>query len=522
MHLEMVGGLLLPLGLWLILSAGVPAHLHRGLAAATLTAVALSIVVYAAFGFALMHADPQSLFAIPTASGQHWLLAGSSGFFLEGVSTSAEALDKFVLSLPLVLAAAILLAGVLSHRARVFGLTLMVLAVCGIALPLAGCWIWGNGWLQSLAAASGFGTSTPDLGHLATVGVIAGTAGAVWLMRLPKRPARDETSAPELPAVELPVRAVAGVLCVLAASANFAQTATTRDDAIMLAQFVNTSIVVSFAIIVAGGYAVFTTRKPEALSAARAALAAVFIASAGGAAMPMWLCVVLGAICGLLATVGYYFINETRGWPDEHAAITSVLVPSVIGLLATGLVRGGEVSTADGASLMALQVITVVVIVGLAWVTTSGVLALAARLRWELRLPVVATLSTSLAIAQDVFAPTPDSTIAESVPATIVQVDEANANSVDDMGDVQQPEGAATSTETPQARTQRQTRLANLLARLRGKPTEATPKSPRKVAYPYRPGGRPLSSRPLTAKLGETEHGTNPAASSASSPNSVG
>ena len=73
---------------------------------------------------------------------------------------------------------------------------------------------------------------------------------------------------------------------------SFARTA--GDDTIVLAQFVNTSIVVSIAIITAGGYAIFTTRKPEALSAARAALAAVFIASAGGAAMPMWLCVALG------------------------------------------------------------------------------------------------------------------------------------------------------------------------------------------------------------------------------------
>ena len=259
MHLEMVGGLLLPLGLWLILSAGVPTHLHRTLAAATLMALALSIVVYAAFGFALMHADAQSVFAIPTASGQRWFLAGSSGFLLEGVSTSAEALDKFVLNLPLVLTAAIMLAGFLSHRTRVFGLALMVLAVCGIALPLAGCWIWGNGWLQSLASASGFGTGTPDLGHLATMGVIIGTTSVILLLRLPKRAVGNGSSLPELPEVELPVRAVAGVLCVLAASASFAQT--TGSETIILAQFVNTSIIVSIAIIVAGGYAVFTTRS---------------------------------------------------------------------------------------------------------------------------------------------------------------------------------------------------------------------------------------------------------------------
>jgi len=550
-------------------------------------ALAVSVVVYAACGFALMYASPQSLFAIPTASGQRWLLAGSNGFFLEGVSSSVEALGQFVESAPLVLAAAILLAGALAHRMRTLGVALAVFAVCGLVLPLAGCWIWGGGWLQSLAAASGLGTSTPDLGRLATVGVIAGVTGTLVLLRSPLRtpPVQsDLSSPPELPAVELPVRAVAGVLCVLAASASFTHTA--ASDLTVLAQFVNTSIVVSVAIIVAGAYAAFTTRRPEALSAARAALAAVFMASAGGAATPVWLCIALGAGCGLLATVGFYWVNETRRLCDEHALITSVLVPSAAGFLVAGLVRGSESNLVDGASLLTLQVITLAVIAGLAWIVALGILVLAERLRWDLRpmqpvqplapfesapvpIAIAATPTTNPASALDVTVTTlatPTTLPIYAPAANAVEVTQAvNTAMIHDTQLDAQPLGptdkavpsadeeaqpipvsesgalaastapitpmtssetsASAATETPQSRIHRRTRLANLLARLRGTPVETPSKPPRRVAYPYRAGGRRMTSRPLTAGLGEPEHGpgsANSAGAGASSPNSAG
>ncbi len=335
-----------------------------------------------------MYGNPTSPLTLTTYSGQRWLLAGTDGFFLQDVNTP-QSLARFIHGLPIALSAGLLMAGLLAQRTRVGGQAILVILVSGVVVPLAACWMWGDGWLQALGKAAGLGNGAIDLGHIATVGLATGAAGVAWLRTAPKREPTPTT--PEMPIAEFPIRAVAGVLCVLIASATFAQSSNQSNPVLSMAQFVNTSIVVSVSILTAGAYAIFATRKPDTLSAARAALASVFAASAGGAVLHVWALGALGVACGLLATLGYFHVNEKMKWADDNALVTSALLPSALGMLMFGLTGG----LGSAVSLFAIQSIAVVTVAGMSFVATAGVLALATRLRVNLRLP------TDIAITPD-------------------------------------------------------------------------------------------------------------------------
>ncbi len=470
MHIEMVSGFLLPAGVWLIVSAGAPLQAQRRLASVTLIALAASLLTFAAFGFALAFggigatvpefADTLNAPVAIRGAQDTWIFAGASGFLLNA-SAQPSVLALFVQALPLVLAGAVLMAGVLAQRARPIAQLILIVVTCGVALPLTGGWLWANGWLHTLGAH--------DSGQLAVVGLAAGGAGLAWLRATPRR---SVAPAPQLPEALLPARAIAGVLLVLAgmAGALIAQDA----DAAMR-QFVNTAIAAAVAIITAGAYTAFTTRNTDALSASRAMLAAIFMGSAGAASLPTWLMALLGVACGLLATLGFYWVNEKRRLNDESAIVTAALLPAAVGMLVTGAF--------DGAGALVAQAIAVAAIALLAHVSARLMLWLASALRWSV-------LAAPITIAEK--APAQDVTTSSAVLATPAT---AEATPALETPAAVRPQASSTTDQIETDTTAHKPR--GLLAWLRGRQaTDASPKQPRKVAYPYRIGGRRMTARP--------------------------
>ncbi len=470
MHIEMVSGFLLPAGVWLIVSAGAPLQAQRRLASVTLIALAASLLTFAAFGFALAFGGigatvPEfaSTLNAPIAirgAQDTWTFAGASGFLLNATSQPGV-LALFVQALPLVLTGAVLMAGVLAQRARPIAQLILVVVTCGFALPLAGGWLWANGWLHTLGAH--------DVGQLAVVGLAAGGAGLAWLRATPRR---SLTPAPQLPEALLPARAIAGVLLVLAGMAGVLMA---QDAGAALRQFVNTAIAAAVAIITAGAYTAFTTRNADALSASRAMLAAIFMGSAGATLLPIWLMALLGVACGLLATLGFYWANEKRLLNDESAIVTAVLLPAAAGMLVAG-------AFSDAGALVA-QTIAVTAIALLAHAATQLMLWLASALRWS----VLAAPITIAENAAEQEITTPPAVVATPATAEAMPALETSA-----------PVRPQASSTTEQTETDVAThKPRGLLAWLRGgQAADAAPKQPRKVAYPYRIGGRRMTARP--------------------------
>lgn len=474
MRIEMVSGFLLPAGVWLIVSAGAPLQAQRRLASATLIALASALLSFAAFGFALMFggigasvpefADTLNAPIAIRGAQDIWVFAGASGFMLNAAA-QPNVLALFVQVLPLVLTCAVLMAGVLAQRARPIAQLILIVVTCGIALALTGGWLWANGWLHMLGAS--------DPGQLSAVGLVAGAAGLAWLQATPRR---EHIQEPQLPEAHLPSRAITGVLLVLAGTAGVLM-ASDADAA--LRQFVNTAIAVAAAIITAGAYTAFTTRNADTLSASRAMLAAIFISSAGAATLPMWLMALLGVACGLLATLGFYWVNELRRLYDDGAIVTAVLLPAAAGMVIAG-------AFASAAAPIA-QVIAVAAIVLLAFALARLMLWVAGAVRW----PVLAA-----PMAGDEMTTT--STVTPAIPlATAAEA--AEAQPTIEKSRTIEPQAALANEPAMDAAAPRKPR--GFLAWLRREPAASTsPKQPRKVAYPYRIGGRRMTARPITSE----------------------
>jgi ammonia channel protein AmtB len=476
MRIEMVSGFLLPAGVWLIVSAGMPLQAQRRLASATLIALATSLLTFAAFGFALAFGGigasvpefANTLNAPIALRGAQdiWVFAGATGFLLDAAA-QASVLALFVQALPLVLVCAVLMAGALAQRARPIAQLIVITVTCGIALPLAGGWLWANGWLHTLGAM--------DLGQLSVVGLVAGGAGLAWLRATPRREVAHE---PQLPEAHLPSRAIAGVLLVLAGMTGVLMAS---DADVALRQFVNAAIAVAAAIITAGAYTAFTTRNADTLSASRAMLAAVFVCSAGAATLPTGLAALLGVACGLLATLGFYWVNEKRLLHDESALVTSVLAPAAAGMLMAGAFAG--------AGTLIAQVIALVSIALPAYGLTRLTLWLAGVLRWPvLAAPIVVADAAPLQAAATIV--TPASTEAQTAPATGEPTEPHIAIADEPLKE--------TAKETVDAAPQKRRGLLAWLRREQS--TEVSPKQPRKVAYPYRIGGRRMAARPVASE----------------------
>lgn len=513
MQIETASTLLLPLGIWLILSSGTPPQLHRRLAAAALIALAIASLTFYVAGFGLMFGgaglatatQSGDLSSLRTTLGlpgpnRPWVFAGLDGFLLNN-ATQPGGLNLFVSYWPLVAACALLSAGVLAQSARTLAQVVLIAITAGFVFPIVGCWMWGNGWLSALGENLNLGQSVVDLGRLAVVGLVAGAGTLAWLIRTPQRAQSYE---PQLPPVQAPTRAVAGVICVLIGAIP---PSLGLDPAIALGQFVNGSIAVSVAILTAGAYTLFTTRNTDVLSASRAALAAVFVASSGGALMPAWVMAALGVVCGLLATVGYYVVNERLRWRDDSAIVTSVFAASAVGMLATGLFASGIAGISGvlpmGDNLpdpgqFAAQAAGLMAIALFSYAVCSGALALAARLGQPL-LQSTEVIQTSApapvaAALTDVTAalPEPEMNVIYS-PAT-------GAGAIAEAAEAETVNDAAFAPAAPAP-----VKSKGLLAWLRrSSPDPLAPKQPRRVAYPYRASGRRLTARPLAAD-GEEE-----------------
>lgn len=344
--------LLLPLGIWLMMSAAAPRSREGRIAASGLLAFALAACAFFAVGFGLMFGGIGAVLDAPGLSrfvtyytfpvaGQTWGLLGLRGFLLSD-ATAPEAFSLFIAYLPLVATSAMLMAGLMARRSGFIAQAVVIGLVSGIIFPIAGFWVWGGGWLAKTGLNLNLGHGVVDLGGLATAGLIAGAAGAIWLLLSPRRRRRV---APDLPANHFPFRALSGgVLVLIGGSAFVAGNPLYGSEGAAMsgAYAVNLTLAGFVAAAVALAYSFATTRRADTLCAARATLAAVIIVSAGGPLFSAGLAAALGVVAALLATVGMYVVNEALGWLDDNAVVSTAGLAGMAGLLSVGLFANGS------------------------------------------------------------------------------------------------------------------------------------------------------------------------------------
>lgn len=350
MLVEKLLGFLLPLGVWLILSSAASKSRENRNAVTGLLAFAVSTLVFLAVGFAFMFGGVGQATNLPAFSqlvtyysipidSQLWGIVGLKGYFLADVVEPA-AITLFIVYLPLVVTAALLLCNTLTAHTSLIWQGVATLLISGFFVPVLGFWMWGGGWLGALGINLSLGHGAVDIGGLTTISLISAGAATAWLLASPRR---QQNTPILLPDHRQPLRAFSGVFALLIGSAAFVSAnplytfgADAGSSALLSVLLASAS-----AIIVVYAYTIFVARQPDISIATRGALAACIAVACGSIVLPIVVSIALGVLCGVAVIAGLIIAGNYQRWRDETSVLGTLLIPALLGFVATGLFANG-------------------------------------------------------------------------------------------------------------------------------------------------------------------------------------
>jgi len=311
-----------------------------------LLGLALAVVVFWGVGFALMFGDGNPL-------------VGFQGFFLLGGDNSPNAGADYTgvfrslswAAIPLqakfffqVLLAAIpgaIVAGAVAERIQFFAFLLFNLVLVGIIYPIAGHWIWGDGWLAQLGFWDFAGATV-----IHSVGGWAAFVGAVLLgPRLGKYQGGESFA---LPGHNLPL-ATLGCLMIWLGWFGFNGGAAMSANPLVITHLL---LVTNLAAAMGGITALLTAwlyfGKPDLSVMLNGILGGLVAISAACRFVDLGWSVVIGAIAGVLVVIAVDSFDRLR-IDDPVGSIAVHLVCGIWGTLAIALFAvGPEISLNNG------------------------------------------------------------------------------------------------------------------------------------------------------------------------------
>ena len=330
---------------------------QRARRAATLGALVLALAAlgYFATGFAFhlggAHAVAPEIagldgLAALLGPSVDWGIVGLNGFFLAGKAGTPEALALYIIYLPLVAAAVLLVSMSLSGKAHGWQVTCAGLIMAAVLFPLAACWAWGRGWLSQLWHSANAGHGFVDYAGSGVVYFLGGMAALGALVGLGQRLPRGPRGEPEeMPPAHFPLLANLGALLFglgwlgWTLSVPF-HVAGARVDWTHVA--VSGLLGGAGATLASQFYCWLTAGHADPLMAARGAVAGFVAVSAGAPFIPPWGALIVGALVGFLFPLGVYAVERGLRLPDETATVSLGIVAGLIGLLAVPLLADGQ------------------------------------------------------------------------------------------------------------------------------------------------------------------------------------
>ncbi|MBN1399632.1 MAG: hypothetical protein JXA74_02275 [Anaerolineae bacterium] len=354
---------LLPLGLALIAVGVRGPDRTRELALAMPLALVVALGGYLFCGFGLQmggvglvieSSDLDHLVAewspLDLRMGAGWGLVGLRAIPFVPSRTGAAERALFLSQLPWVTTAALIPLASLHGRVP----RLAVLGAAGLSAfvcyPLAGNWILSGGWLSQLGVTLGLGQGFLDsaAGFPLLTGSLVALAG---LLAFRKRMAMPLQGTPELPRAHLPIYALMGSLLVflgwLGALISQPFGASERDMTTLLLNALG-SVAGASATTLFYGWLVWG--RAEATLSARGIVAGLAAVSAGVGWIPFWAAVSLGAVAGLLLGPFTYLTERSLGLEDVSATAGMLALPTLLGLLAIGVLPDTRASGPMGTS----------------------------------------------------------------------------------------------------------------------------------------------------------------------------
>ncbi len=351
--------LLVPSGLVLVGIAGLDMHSAWTTALGALGAIGLALLSYWAFGFALQFGGvglvyPQAGLRLlvwewsplPTAWGTGWGAAGLSGWFLSGADVTVLAYGLFLAHLPWVVASTMLVVMALRGRTPSLVTLLLALLMGGFVFPLAGNWVQGGGWLNSLGRNLNLGHGFVDFGGAGTVFLVAAAFSSSALVVWRDRSNLDVRER-QLPTAQLPLLAVVGALLVMGGAVGWLWSNPLQVETLSLVGLMRGSlnIILSAAagVLVPLLYSWFVSGVSHPTMSARGLVAGLVAGLAAGPFLQPG----TAFLCGLLAggTVPFvaHFVDVRLRLFDATGVLSSAGLPAMVGLIFVGIFADGAV-----------------------------------------------------------------------------------------------------------------------------------------------------------------------------------
>ena len=348
---------LIPAGLTLLASGGMPEEKAVSTAMMGLAATGLAIVGYLACGFALQFGGIGLVSDLPGLGGLIWEWSpldatwgtgwgtlGLKGFFLQQGADTPLAYALFFSQLPLVITASLIPLLTLRKRAKSLALVPAALLIAAVVYPVIGNWVWGGGWLANLGSNLELGHGFVDFAGSGLVHLLGGVAALGGILAFGFRSEKQEEPA-QMPPVHLPLLAILGSLFLLIGWLGlvFSNPLYTSNEGLPRALIaVNVVLAAGGSLLVAMLYAWFTTGGADVLMAARGLAAGLIAISAACPFVPPWAALIIGAVAGLLLPLGIYLVEYLLRLDDSAAAIATHGLSGLWGLLALAIFADGR------------------------------------------------------------------------------------------------------------------------------------------------------------------------------------
>lgn len=353
MNLSWLWGYLIPIGFLMLVWGGLAPRRARRLTPAAATAVALAVLGYWAVGFGLhmggafpvtQDASLEALRAmfslVPGNPG--WGIAGLAGFFLSGDAITPTIISLFLIYLPLITTAVVMVTVALTQTRR------WIMIVTGtltgaVIVPIAACWMWGSGWLSQLGTTLGLGSGFVDFGGSALILWLPGMIVLPILLLQDRHPESGDEPTP--PSTYGPLLSNIGGLIMgigwlgWALSTPFHASGATID---WYRAAMNILLGIAGAVVTSQLYGWLATGKPETL------LSSLGLGAGWGALLacapfvPAWAAIAIGLLAGLIFPLIHYAISKRLHSYAAAATVSLALTSGLLGVLGLGLLADGR------------------------------------------------------------------------------------------------------------------------------------------------------------------------------------
>ena len=301
-------------------------------------------LAYFVIGYNLMYVDVVGDFIgsfnlFYQASDAELALIDGSGDAAAVVESDYATMSDWFFQMVFVATAASIVSGALAERVKMWPFFFFTLALTAVIYPIVGAWTWGGGWLADLGFQD-FAGSTIVHG----VGGWAALAGILVVgPRLGKFRA-DGTVRPTPPSNILVV--TLGVFILWFGWFGFnggsqLALASAFDAVSMSNVLVNTNLAAAAGVITALAISRFVLRRIDLFAGLNGAIAGLVSITAGPTMTDHWWAIIIGAIGGLICTLGIRLLEKLR-LDDVVGAVPAHLFAGIWGTLAVCIAAGGD------------------------------------------------------------------------------------------------------------------------------------------------------------------------------------